>query len=72
MNDSVDAWAATMTVADANAYLKRFDVWDRYDLDQDGNFDEADGYIDHFQIGPCAATGRGRPEPGDGAIWSHR
>ena len=28
----------------------RFDQWDRYDYDDDGNFNEPDGYIDHFQI----------------------
>ena len=27
-----------------------FDQWDRYDFDGDGNFNEPDGYIDHFQI----------------------
>ena len=27
-----------------------FDVWDRYDYDRDGNFNEPDGYLDHFQI----------------------
>ena len=45
-----------------------FDVWDRYDADNDGNFDEPDGYIDHFQAvhageGEDAgggAAGRGR------------
>ena len=26
------------------------DAWDRYDYDGDGNFNEPDGYIDHFQI----------------------
>ena len=31
------------------AYLADFDVWDRYDHDGDGNFDEPDGYIDHYQ-----------------------
>ena len=29
---------------------KSFDKWDRYDFDGDGNFNESDGYIDHFQI----------------------
>ena len=31
-------------------YLKTFDVRDRYDIDGDGNFQEPDGVIDHFQI----------------------
>ena len=54
-------------------YLRGFDEWDRYDLDADGNFDEADGYIDHMQIvhagGDQAA---GDPIYGSDAIWSHR
>ncbi|MBY5161174.1 M6 family metalloprotease domain-containing protein [Salsipaludibacter albus] len=53
----------------AREYLADFDVWDRYDYDGDGDFDESDGYIDHFQAvhaGPGAETGD--PE----AIWSHR
>ena len=35
--------------AEIKAYLAQFDVWDRYDYDNDGNFNEPDGYIDHFQ-----------------------
>ena len=31
-------------------YLKSFDIWDRYDIDGDGEFNEPDGFIDHFQI----------------------
>ena len=31
-------------------YLRSFDEWDRYDYDGDGNFDEPDGFVDHFQI----------------------
>ena len=27
----------------------QFDVWDRYDFDDDNDFNEPDGYIDHFQ-----------------------
>ena len=49
VNESVDAWAATMSTADLNAKLAKYDVWDRYDYDGDGDFDEPDGYIDHFQ-----------------------
>ena len=52
---------------------RTFDVWDRYDYDNDGNFDEPDGYIDHFQ---AVHAGEGE-EAGGGAqgadaIWSHR
>lgn len=49
------------------------DVWDRYDCDGDANFDEADGYIDHFQL---VHAGQGQEEGGGAqatdAIWSHR
>lgn len=78
VNDSVDAWYAQMlsdgmTAGQIEAYLSDFDVWDRYDHDGDGNFDEADGYIDHFQ---SVHAGMGE-EVGGGvlgaaAIWSHR
>ena len=52
---------------------RTFDVWDRYDYDGDGNFDEPDGYIDHFQsvhAGEGEETGGGAQ--GTDAIWSHR
>ena len=61
------------SVAAANEWLAKFDVWDRYDYDGDGNFDEPDGYIDHFQsvhAGEGEETGGGAQ--GDDAIWSHR
>jgi immune inhibitor A len=61
------------SVAQIGDYLKTFDKWDRYDIDGDGNFDEPDGFIDHFQIvhagGDQAA---GDPQQGTDAIWSHR
>ena len=75
VNDSVDAWYANsgMSPAQIGDYLSQFDVWDRYDYDGDGNFDEPDGYIDHFQ---SVHAGMGE-EVGGGvlgaaAIWSHR
>ncbi len=49
------------------------DVWDRYDCDGDGNFDESDGYVDHFQLihaGMGEEVGGGAQ--GTDAIWSHR
>jgi immune inhibitor A len=68
-----DYVAAGHTLQQATDYLKTFDAWDRYDHDGDGNFDEPDGYIDHFQIvhagGDQAA---GDPQQLDDAIWSHR
>ncbi len=61
------------TMAQINAYLASYDKQDRYDSDGDGNFDEPDGFIDHFQIvhagGDQAA---GDPNQGTDAIWSHR
>ena len=73
VNSSVDAWAATLSPADLNAKLAKYDVWDRYDYDGDGNFNEPDGYIDHFQsihAGVGEETGGGAQGPD--AIWSHR
>ena len=64
---------AGWTQQEVNDYLITFDKWDRYDHDGDGNFNERDGYIDHFQIvhsgGDEAA---GDPQQGTDAIWSHR
>ena len=54
-------------------YLKTFDVQDRYDVDGDGNFDEPDGFIDHFQIVHAGGDeAAGDPIYGTDAIWSHR
>jgi immune inhibitor A len=62
-----------MTMAQINAYLSTFDVWDRYDIDGDGNFDEPDGVIDHFQIVHAGGDeAAGDPIYGQDAIWSHR
>lgn len=76
--DSADAWyaeqlAAGMTAEQIAAYVMQFDIWDRYDWDGDGNFDEPDGYIDHMQMvhaGVGEETGGGLQ--GEDAIWSHR
>ncbi len=78
VRDTAQAWydgqiAAGKTPAQINAYLAKFDVWDRYDYDGDGNFNEPDGYIDHFQAvhaGEGEETGGGAQ--GTDAIWSHR
>jgi immune inhibitor A len=78
VRDSVNAWynaqvAAGKTAAQINAALAKYDVWDRYDYDGDGNFNEPDGYIDHFQsvhAGEGEETGGGAQ--GTDAIWSHR
>src|SRR6185503_9215425 len=47
LNDSVDGWYDAMIsggMSDANidAYLSQFDVWDRYDYNGNGNFNEPD------------------------------
>ena len=73
VRDSINAWytaqiAAGQTPAQIDAYLSQFDVWDRYDYDGDGNFDEPDGYIDHFQ---SVHAGEGE-ETGGGAQGSGR
>jgi immune inhibitor A len=77
IEDTGNAWyqnaLTSMTPAEINSYLAQFDVWDRYDFDHDGNYDEADGYLDHFQ---AVHAGEGE-EAGGGAqgadaIWSHR
>ena len=75
---SANAWytqqiAAGKSPAQINADLAAFDKWDRYDYDGDSNFDEPDGYIDHFQsihAGVGEETGGGAQ--GTNAIWSHR
>jgi immune inhibitor A len=72
--DSVDVWyaeqvAAGKTPAEINQYLSQFDVWDRYDYNGNGNFDEPDGYIDTFQ---SVHAGLGEEEGGGPTtIWSH-
>jgi len=75
--DQTQAWwdetVAALGEQGAKNLLKSFDVWDRYDHDGDGNFNEPDGYIDHFQsihAGVGEETGGGAQ--GSDAIWSHR
>lgn len=78
LRDSLNGWynaqlAAGKSAAQINAELAKFDVWDRNDYDHDGNFDEPDGYIDHFQAvhaGMGEEVGGG--VQGGAAIWSHR
>jgi immune inhibitor A len=78
VRDAANAWyasqiAAGKSKAQINAYLAQFDVWDRYDANGDGNFNQPDHYIDHFQIvhaGEGEETGGGAQ--GTDAIWSHR
>ncbi|MEU6357738.1 immune inhibitor A domain-containing protein [Streptomyces sp. NPDC047072] len=78
VQDGVNAWvaereAAGATAAEIAAELAEFDQWDRYDFDGDGDFNEPDGYIDHFQIvhaGEDESAGGGAQ--GADAIWAHR
>ncbi|MFF7054814.1 immune inhibitor A domain-containing protein [Streptomyces griseorubiginosus] len=78
VQDGVNAWvaqreAAGDTAAEISKELAEFDQWDRYDYDGDGNFNEPDGYIDHFQIvhaGEDESAGGGAQ--GEDAIWAHR
>ncbi|TCN37707.1 immune inhibitor A [Kribbella orskensis] len=78
VRDSVNQWvadqkAAGRTTAEITAELKTFDQWDRYDFDGDGNFNEPDGYIDHFQVVHAGGDqADGDPHQGEDAIWSHR
>ncbi|MCN9239243.1 immune inhibitor A [Streptomyces sp. RY43-2] len=78
VQDGVNAWVAErkaegMTTDEIRAELAKFDQWDRNDYDGDGDFNEPDGYIDHFQIvhaGEDESAGGGAQ--GDDAIWAHR
>ncbi|WP_046775473.1 immune inhibitor A domain-containing protein [Streptomyces yangpuensis] len=78
VKDGVTAWVeaqkkAGKTDAEIKAKLAQYDVWDRYDFDGDGNFNEPDGYIDHFQIvhaGEDESAGGGVQGPD--ALWAHR
>ncbi|MGW7378593.1 immune inhibitor A domain-containing protein [Streptomyces sp. NPDC054794] len=78
VSDGLNSWvaqqkAAGRTDAQIKADVAKFDQWDRYDFDGDGNFNEPDGYIDHFQIvhaGEDESAGGG--VQGKDAIWAHR
>ncbi|NYG08209.1 immune inhibitor A [Phycicoccus badiiscoriae] len=78
IKDTATAWydaqkAAGKTDADVASYLAQFDKVDRYDYDGDGNFNEPDGYIDHFQaIHAGEGEEAGGGAQGTNAIWSHR
>jgi immune inhibitor A len=78
IRDAIDTWvsgrrAAGLTDAQIAAELADYDAWDRNDYDDDGNFNEPDGYIDHFQIVHSGGDqADGDPHQGEDAIWSHR
>jgi len=77
LNDTIDGWydtqiAAGKTPAEINDYLSEFDVWDRYDYDGDGDYDEPDGYIDTAQFVHAGVGNEScSPTCDDWAIWSH-
>ncbi len=77
LQDSVNGWydaqiAAGKTPDEINAYLSGFDQQDRYDYNGDGEFNQPDGYIDHFQsIHAGEGNEAGGGVLGDDAIWSH-
>ncbi|OII64255.1 protease [Streptomyces sp. CC53] len=78
VRDGVNAWAEQQKAAgksaeEIKAALSQYDKWDRYDFDADGDFNESDGYIDHFQIvhaGEDESAGGGAQ--GGDAVWAHR
>lgn len=78
VRDGVNAWVADQkakgrTLDQIKADLAQYDQWDRYDYDGDGEFNEPDGYIDHFQLvhaGEDESAGGGAE--GTNAIWAHR
>lgn len=77
LDESVDLWYqsqidAGKTPAEIDEYLAQFDIWDRYDWDGDGNFNEPDGYIDHMNfVHAGLGNEAGGGALGDDAIWSH-
>ena len=78
VRDGVNAWVADQkakgrTLEEIKTDLAQYDQWDRYDFDADGNFNEPDGYIDHFQLvhaGEDESAGGGAQ--GTDALWAHR
>ncbi|MFJ5883609.1 immune inhibitor A domain-containing protein [Kitasatospora cineracea] len=78
IRDGINAWVADQkakgqTDAQIRATLASYDQWDRYDYNGNGNFNEPDGYIDHFQIvhaGEDQSAGGG--VQGTDALWAHR
>jgi immune inhibitor A len=78
ITDAVNQWVAGQrragkTDAQIKSTLQSYDQWDRYDFDADGNFNEPDGYLDHFQIVHSGGDqADSDPRQGEDAIWSHR
>ncbi|MCB5164131.1 immune inhibitor A [Streptomyces bambusae] len=78
IRDASNAWyhgerAKGRSAAEIKAELAEYDVWDRYDADRDGNFNEPDGYLDHLMVvhaGKDQTWGGGAQ--GKDAVWAHR
>jgi immune inhibitor A len=76
--EALNAWVASQqaqgrTDAQVRQDLQSFDVWDRYDHDGDGDFNEPDGYLDHFQVVKAGASQSDLDKVyGEDAIWAHR
>ncbi|YBZ95679.1 immune inhibitor A [Bacillus sp. AK031] len=65
--------ALEAAAADPSVNIADYDQWDRYDLDGDGDYLEADGLVDHLMVihsGVGEEAGGG--SLGSDAIWSHR
>ncbi|MFD9306640.1 immune inhibitor A domain-containing protein [Streptomyces sp. NPDC060048] len=78
IRDATAAWydaerAKGRTPEQIKAQLAEYDVWDRYDADHDGNFDEPDGYLDHLVVVHAGKDGTwGGGTQGKDAVWAHR
>jgi immune inhibitor A len=78
VQDGMNTWVADQKAAgrtddEITDELESFDVQDRYDFDGDGDFNEADGYLDHLQLVHAGGDqADGDPHQGEDAIWSHR
>lgn len=65
--------ALLAAAADPTVDLSDFDIEDRYDLDGDGNYWEADGLVDHVMIfHSSVGEEAGGGQLGEDAIWAHR
>lgn len=78
IRDATESWYASerakgRTTGQIKAQLAEYDVWDRYDADHDGNFDEPDGYLDHLVVVHAGKDGTwGGGTQGKDAVWAHR
>jgi immune inhibitor A len=78
VRDALAVWVDTeirsgKSLQEVTDFLKTFDQQDRYDINDNGVFDEPDGVIDHLQIVHAGGDeAAGDPNQGSDAIWSHR